>query len=325
VPSLDFEKHIHRAGLVQTEICRHLIDAGRICLAGVSPAYLHESEDSTARFGALNVIQVGTHTIQTIERRPAMNSLHDKVAIVTGASSGIGRAAALLLARNGAKVVLVARDRARLDRVAEEIHNTGGSAKCVYGDVRLEATAEGMIRAAEAHFGGLDIAFNNVGDFDALGSTPQISVEAWNRVIMANLTSAFLGAKHQIPAMLRKGGGSLIFTSSFVGSTVGWPGTAAYSAAKAGVCGLVRSLAVEFGPHNVRVNAILAGATDTPMLAPVIDTPDKRSALERLYPLRRIAQPEEIAQSAVYLASDNASFVTGTCLAVDGGISVGVG
>ncbi|HEU4604187.1 MAG TPA: SDR family oxidoreductase [Steroidobacteraceae bacterium] len=254
-----------------------------------------------------------------------MNSLQNKVAIVTGASSGIGRAAALLLARNGAKVILVARDRARLDRVAEEVRSDGGSAECVYGDVRLEATAESMVRAAESHFGGLDIAFNNVGDFGALGSTPQIDVEAWNRVIEANLTSAFLGAKHQIPAMLRRGGGSLIFTSSFVGNSVGWPGTAAYSAAKAGVCGLVRSLAVEFGPHNIRANAILAGGTDTPMIAPVIDTPDKRSALERLYPLRRIAQPEEIARSVVYLAGDSASFVKGTCLAVDGGISVPVG
>ncbi len=254
-----------------------------------------------------------------------MNSLQNKVAIVTGASSGIGRAAALLLARSGAKVVLVARDRACLDRVADEVRSAGGSAECVYGDVRIESTAESMVRAAESHFGGLDIAFNNVGDFGALGSTPEIDVEAWNRVIEANLTSAFLGAKHQIPAMLRRGGGSLIFTSSFVGNSVGWPGTAAYSAAKAGVCGLVRSLAVEFGPHNIRANAILAGGTDTPMIAPVIDTADKRSALERLYPLRRIAQPEEIARSVVYLAGDDASFVTGTCLAVDGGISVAVG
>jgi NAD(P)-dependent dehydrogenase (short-subunit alcohol dehydrogenase family) len=254
-----------------------------------------------------------------------MNTLQGKVAIVAGASSGIGQATAMLLAHHGAKVVLIARGRTRLDEVASEIRRTGGEAVCVYGDARLESTAVSSVQAAQQHFGGLDIAFNNVGDFDALGATCDIDVEAFSRVIDANLTSAFLGAKHQIPAMLQRGGGSVVFTSSFVGNSVGWPGTAAYSAAKAGVCGLVRSLAVEFGPRNIRVNAILAGGTETPMIAPVIDTAEKRAALERLYPLRRIAKPEEIAQAVLFLSSDSASFITGASVAVDGGVSIAVG
>src|SRR4051812_7729172 len=117
-----------------------------------------------------------------------MNSWQDKVAIVTGASSGIGRAAAVLLASHGVKSILVARGRTRLDEVASEIRRDGGSAECVYGDVRLESTAISAVRAAETHFGGLDIAFNNVGDFGALGDTSQIDVQAWNQVIEANLT-----------------------------------------------------------------------------------------------------------------------------------------
>jgi NAD(P)-dependent dehydrogenase (short-subunit alcohol dehydrogenase family) len=137
-----------------------------------------------------------------------------------------------------------------------------------------------------------------------------------------NLTSAFLAAKHQIPAMLRRGEGSIVFTSTFVGHTVGMPGMAAYAAGKAGVLGLVRALAAELGPRRIRVNALLPGGTDTPMGRVVITTPEVRAHIEGLHALQRLATPEEIASSALYLASAMSSFTTGTAMLADGGVSI---
>ena len=155
-----------------------------------------------------------------------------------------------------------------------------------------------------------------------MGPTPDVSLSGWKDTIETNLTSAFLGAKYQIPSMLGRGGGSLIFTSSFVGYTVGMPGTAAYAAAKAGVIGLVKALAVEFGPKAIRVNAILPGGTDTPAAQAFADTEDKQAFVRGMHALKRIATPDEIAQTVLYLASDASTFTTGTALLVDGGVSI---
>lgn len=249
-----------------------------------------------------------------------MFRLSGKTAIVTGASSGIGYATALLFAREGAGVVVTARRREALERLVEAIADEGGRAVALAGDVRDEAHAKALVDLAVAEFGGLDIAFNNAGFTGEMGETPQVSLAGWRETIDVNLTGAFLAAKHQIPAMLDAGGGSIIFTSSFVGHTVGMPGMGAYAAAKAGLIGLTQALAAEYGPRGIRVNALLPGGTDTP--AATFKTPEQRSFVEGLHALKRVAQPEEIAASALYLASDASSFTTGTALLADGGVSI---
>jgi NAD(P)-dependent dehydrogenase (short-subunit alcohol dehydrogenase family) len=243
--------------------------------------------------------------------------LSNKVAIITGASSGIGYASAKLFARQGASVVL-----AKLDELVEEITQAGGQAIALAGDVRDEIFAKALVELAVGRFGGLDVAFNNAGMIGEMGATPDISPAVWHGVIDTNLTGAFFGAKHQIPAMLKRGGGSLIFMSSFVGYTVGFPGLAAYAASKAGLLGLTQALASEFGAQGVRVNALLPGGTDTPMGRAFASTPEALAFVQGLFAMKRLALPDEIAQSALYLASDLSSFTTGSALLVDGGISI---
>lgn len=251
-----------------------------------------------------------------------MKALQDKVALVTGASSGIGLATARLFAREGAKLVLAARRGAELNALVDRIVTDGGDAVALAGDVRDEAYAQALVELATQRHGGLDIAFNNAGTLGELAPMPQLTRENWQHTLDSNLTSAFLGARHQVPAMLKRGGGSLIFTSSFVGHTVGFPGMAAYAAAKAGLIALAQVTAAEFGAQRIRVNALLPGGTDTPMAAPLVGTPEGRAALSSLFALKRIAVPDEIAQAALFLASDASSFVTGTALLVDGGVSI---
>ncbi len=251
-----------------------------------------------------------------------MQALADKIAVITGASSGIGRATALLFAREGAELVVAARRHAELDALVAEIAAAGGRAVALAGDVRDDRHAKALVETAVGSYGGIDIAFNNAAIMGEMGATPDISLAGWNAAIDTNLTGAFLGARHQIPAMLRRAGGSLIFTSTFVGHTAGLPGVAAYAASKSGLIGLTQALAAEFGPRGIRVNALLPGGTDTPMAAPMIGTPESRAFIEGLHALKRIARPEEIARSALYLASDAASFTTGAAMLVDGGVSI---
>ncbi len=254
-----------------------------------------------------------------------MPALLDKVAIVVGASSGIGRATAKVFAREGAKVVVGARRERELALLVDEIAAEGGSAVQLAGDVCDEEYAAALVHEAVSRFGGLDVAFNNVGTIDPMGATPEIQVKDWRRAIDINLTSAFLAAKHQLPAMMRRGGGSLILTSTFVGYTRAIAGTAAYCASKAGLIGFAKALAVEFGPKRIRVNAILPGGTDTPMARQMNPTQEAWRSVEQLHALKRTASSEEQAQSVLYLASDASSFTTGTALLVDGGVSINVG
>lgn len=251
-----------------------------------------------------------------------MKTLANKTAIVTGASSGIGYETAKLFAAQGAKVVAVARRADCLDRLLGEIHALGGKALALVGNVKEEACAREAVALAVGQFGGLDIAFNNAGSMGALGSVTDISLEGWHDTLDTNLTSAFLSARHQIPELLKRPGSSLIFTSSFVGHSVGFPGMAAYAASKAGLVGLTRTLAAEYGAQGLRVNVLLPGGTDTEMGRAAASTAEQKAFVESIHALKRMARPEEIAQSALYLASDASSFVTGTTLFVEGGVTI---
>ncbi|MES1265904.1 MAG: SDR family oxidoreductase, partial [Variovorax sp.] len=180
-----------------------------------------------------------------------MKRLHDKVAIITGASAGIGWATALLFAREGARLVLGARRQTELDALTSEIVASGGAAVALAGDVRSETYAKGLVELAVARYGRLDVAFNNAGTLGEAGPSTGVSESGWADTLAVNLTGAFLGAKHQIAQMLRNGGGSVIFTSTFVGHTFAFPGVAAYAASKSGLIGLTQALAAEFGPKSV--------------------------------------------------------------------------
>lgn len=252
-----------------------------------------------------------------------MKLLAGKAAIVTGASSGIGREAALLFAREGASVVLVARGAEGLRNVAAEIQGAGGKTVIVAGDVSDETTQERAVTAALETFGRLDVALNNAGTLGEMGPVETVSIAGWRRTLDVNLTSAFLASKHQLPALEASGSGSLIFTGTFVGHVLGMPGMAAYGAAKAGLVGLMRVAAVEYATRGVRVNAILSGGVDTPMGNEGIDSLDGLDFVKSLHAMKRIATPDEIASAALYLASSMSSFVTGSTLAVDGGITIG--
>lgn len=244
-----------------------------------------------------------------------MALLDGKVALVTGASSGIGRAIALMFAEQGAALVLTARRGALLEAVAKEIRQSGGRAEFVTGDITQAETHEQLIEAANSRFGGLDIAINNAGIVGALKPLAEMSLEEWQTTLDTNLEAAFLGARSQIPAMLHRGGGSIVFTSSFVGTSVGLPGMSAYGAAKAALMGLVKGITADYAAQGIRANALLPGGTDTD-IAGDQSTKDWAAGL---HAMKRIAQPEEIASAALFLASPMSSFVTGSALFADGG------
>ncbi|MAB98495.1 MAG: glucose dehydrogenase [Pseudomonadaceae bacterium] len=251
-----------------------------------------------------------------------MKRLADKVAIVTGASSGIGYATAKLFAAEGAKVIVGARRESELNDLVAEIRAAGGEALALAGDVRSEDYAKALVALAVEQYGRLDVAFNNAGTLGEGGPSTEVSEKGWTDTVEINLTGSFLGAKHQIAQMLNNGGGSVIFTSTFVGHTFAFPGVAAYAASKSGLIGLTQALASEYGPNNIRVNAILPGAVDTDMYRCMNNTAQSQAFITGLHALKRVGAVDELARSVLYLASDDSSFVTGTASLVDGGASI---
>jgi NAD(P)-dependent dehydrogenase (short-subunit alcohol dehydrogenase family) len=248
--------------------------------------------------------------------------MDSKVVIVSGASSGIGRATATLLAAEGAKVIVAARRQAELDTLVAEIAAAGGEAVAMAGDVNSETFAQSLVAAAQSRFGGLDAAFNNAGTLGEMGPTAAVSAKGWSDTLATNLSSAFLAAKYQAPAMAQRGGGSIVFTSTMVGYSFSFPGVAAYAASKSGIIGLVQALAAEYGPQAVRVNALLPGAVDTEMYRGMNNTPESQNFVTNLHALKRVARAEEMARAVLFLTSDDSSFVTGTALLADGGASI---
>ncbi len=245
--------------------------------------------------------------------------LNGKTIIITGASSGIGAAAARIFAAEGARLVLGARRAELLEKITEDISANGGEAAFLAGDVEDSSYAEELVKLAESRFGGLDGAFNNAGVTGEMGPIPDMADSNWHKVMAVNLNSGFYAAKFQIPAMRKRGGGSIVFTSSFVGHTIGLPGMGAYAAAKAGLIGMTQVLAAEHGPENVRVNALLPGGTMTPMAG---DDAGSHEVVRGFHALKRMAEPSEIANAALFLLSDHASFVTGSAMIADGGNSI---
>ncbi len=245
--------------------------------------------------------------------------LNEKTIIVTGASSGIGAAAAKMFAAQGANLVLGARRQERLKQLTAEIVQSGGSAVFSAGDVGDEDYASSLVSLAVERFGALDAAFNNAGIIGQMAPLPEMDEENWRTVLQTNLTSGYYAARHQIPMLKKRGGGSLVFTSTFVGHTVGLAGMAAYAASKAGLIGMVQVLAVEHGADKIRVNALLPGGTKTEMAG---DDPQAHEWVSGLHALKRMAEPEEIASAAMFLISEQSSFVTGSAMIVDGGNSI---
>ncbi|MFI6869075.1 SDR family NAD(P)-dependent oxidoreductase [Nocardia sp. NPDC050406] len=244
-----------------------------------------------------------------------------KVVLITGATSGVGAAVARRVAAEGAAVVLGARGKEVGDRMVEEIRAAGGRAVFVPTDVTVEADVERLTDAAVREFGRLDAAFNNAGAVNAFGNVDEVDESGWRADIELNLTSVYYGLRHQVPALAASGGGAILNNASNLG-VVGMGQVAPYVAAKHGVVGLTRAVALEAADRGIRVNAVVSGAVDTPAFrASMGATPDGEAAIAALHPLGRISRPEEVASFCAYLLSDEASFITGAALAIDGGFT----
>lgn len=251
-----------------------------------------------------------------------MGKLDGKVAIVTGAASGIGRASAILFAAEGARVVVADVDQSGRD-VAAEISGSGGQAVYVKADVSRPDEVEALVRSAVDSFGGLDVMFNNAGIEGEQRRTADCSVENWDRVISVNLKGIFLGMKYGIPALLKNGGGSIVNTASTAGIT-GYPNLPAYAASKGGVIQLTKTAALEYARKGIRVNCICPGGIFTPLVQRFTEGLPKeqiQKMVEAVHPVGRFGTPEEVAKLALYLASDDSSFCTGASFIVDGGMT----
>jgi len=248
--------------------------------------------------------------------------LQDTVSLITGAGAGIGRASALLFASEGSKVIVVDVVAHAAHDTAHEINRSGGDAIAVTADVSNDSDASEMILAAENAFGRLDVVFNNAGIMDAADSDAiDTTDEVWNRTMDVNLKGVFLGCKYGIPALRRAGGGSVINTASFVAHVGAATPQLAYTASKGGVLALTRELAVVHGKEHIRVNALCPGPLRTGMLMSYLDTEEKRRRRLVHVPMARFGEAAEMAKAALFLASDDSSYMTGASLNVDGGLT----
>lgn len=250
--------------------------------------------------------------------------LEGKVAIVTGAGSGIGKASAELFAEEGASVVAVDWNKETGAQTSEAIEKAGRQAIYCYADVSNAHDVEAMVSTAVQKYGRLDALFNNAA-IQIMAKLVDTTDDVWDRIQRVNLKGVFLGCKYAIPAMIRNGGGSIVNMASILGF-VGDPDLAAYCAAKGGVINLTRVAALTYGPQGVRVNCICPGDVDTPLVQDYFNKdPDPgrlRQEVSSKYALRRIASPREVAQLAAFLASDASSFMTGSTMVIDGGLTV---
>jgi NAD(P)-dependent dehydrogenase (short-subunit alcohol dehydrogenase family) len=248
-----------------------------------------------------------------------MNELAGKVAIVTGASAGIGRAAAFALAAEGATVVLADVDAKRGEQVVAELRDKGGTAQFIQTDVSDDAQVAALVARTVDVFGRLDCAFNNAGIEGDPAPTHECTPENWQRTLAVNLTGVWSCMRHEIPPMLEAGGGSIVNCSSVAG-LVGFPSIAAYVASKHGVVGLTKTAALEYAEAGIRVNAVCPGVIDTEMVERFTGgQPDAEAAMLATEPVGRLGRPEEIADAVVWLCSERSSFTTGQAIAIDGG------
>src|SRR5436305_8411182 len=246
-------------------------------------------------------------------------SFAGKVAFVTGAGSGIGRATALAFAREGASVVVADASAQENQETARMIEEAGGRALAVTCDVRQAEDVKRALDRTIETFGRLDVAFNNAGVEQGPAATAELTEEEWDRIVDTDLRGVFLCMKHEIPLLLKQGGGAIVNTSSGAG-VKGFKGQAAYAAAKHGVVGLTRCAALDYAAQNVRVNAVCPGIIDTPMMDRFTGgTPEGRAKVIAEEPVGRMGKPEEIAAAVVWLCSDAAAFVIAHALVIDGG------
>ncbi len=248
------------------------------------------------------------------------NALDGRVAVITGAATGIGRATALLLAREGARVVVGDINEPKAAETIDAVASEGGEAIYRRCDVDREEDLAALVAAAKDEYGRLDVVFGNAGLLKT-SSLEELSTEEFSRHLAVNLTANFLLAKHAAPALRRQGGGSIIFTAS-AGGLRGTRGSIAYNASKGGVVNMTRSLADELAPHNIRVNCICPGWVDTPFNEPFWShaEPGAEERVLRSVPLRRQCAPEEVAPAVLFLAGDGATYITGHALVIDGGM-----
>ncbi|MBL8172508.1 MAG: SDR family oxidoreductase [Acidobacteria bacterium] len=247
-----------------------------------------------------------------------MSQFAGKVALVTGGNAGIGRATALEFARNGAKVVISGRREKEGNEVVAEIKAAGGEAIFVKTDVSKENEVKALIDQTLVTFGRLDFAFNNAGVEQNLTPLPEQTEETYDQIMDINVKGVWLSLKHQIPAMLKTGGGAIVNNSSVAG-LVGMGMVPIYVASKHAVVGLTKSVALEYAKQNVRVNAVAPAAVETRMYQDFANTPQMKQMLNAAHPVGRVGQPEEIASAVLWLCSDSASFVTGQTFPIDGG------